>query len=69
MQRLHAKIANARCNFLHKASSRISQNHAMIAIEDLQVKNVSKSAGGSRAEPGRNVKQKSRLNRAILDQG
>ena len=69
VQRIHSRIANARKDFLHKASSQISQNHAMIVIEDLQVRNMSKSARGDSEQPGKMVKQKSGLNRAILDQG
>ena len=41
----------------------------MIVMEDLKVKNMSKSAKGSIDNPGRHVKAKSGLNRAILDQG
>ena len=66
--KLHHKIANCRKDFLHKISSTISKNHAMIYIEDLQVSNMSKSAKGTVEAPGKNVKQKSGLNRAILDQ-
>ena len=66
--KLHYKIANCRKDFLHKISSHISKNHAMIYIEDLQVSNMSKSAKGTVEAPGKNVKQKSGLNRAILDQ-
>lgn len=66
--KLHYKIANCRKDFLHQTSSKISKNHAMIYIEDLQVSNMSKSAKGTMEEHGKNVKQKSGLNRAILDQ-
>ena len=66
--KLHHKIANCRKDFLHKISSVISKNHAMIYIEDLQVANMSKSAKGTVEAPGTNVAQKSGLNRAILDQ-
>jgi putative transposase len=69
VQRLHARIANARPDFLHKASNTISKNHAMIAVEDLQVRNMSQSARGTAEAPGRNVRAKSGLNKAILDQG
>ena len=69
VQRIHTRIANARKDFLHKASRQISQNHAMIAIEDLQVRNMSKSAKGNSEQHGKRVKQKSGLNRSILDQG
>ena len=69
IQRLHARIANARSDFLHKASTTISKNHAMIAVEDLHVRNMTRSASGTADAPGRNVRAKSGLNKAILDQG
>jgi len=69
VQRLQADIRNTRHDYLHKATSTISQNHALVCIEDLKVRNMSKSAAGTREAPGRNVKAKSGLNKAILDQG
>ena len=60
--KLHNRIANCRKDYLHKISSGISKNHAIVYVEDLQVSNMTKSANGT------NVKQKSGLNRAILDQ-
>jgi putative transposase len=69
VQRIHLRIANARRDYLHKSSTSISKNHAMVVVEDLQVSNMSQSAAGSVEQPGRNVKQKSGLNKAILDQG
>lgn len=38
-------------------------------MEDLRVRNMSTSAKGSVESPGRNVRQKAGLNKAILDQG
>lgn len=67
--RLHIRIANTRNDYLHKISSQLSKNHAIIILEDLKILNMSKSAKGTVENPGRNVKQKSGLNRAILDQG
>jgi putative transposase len=69
VQAIHARIGNARRDFLHKATTTISQNHAMVCIEDLQVGNMSKSSKGSAEAPGKNVRAKSGLNKAILDQG
>nr|UVD61990.1 putative transposase [Citrobacter freundii] len=69
ISRLHSHIANIRRDYLHKATTTISKNHAMIVIEDLKVSNMSKSAAGTKDQPGRNVAAKSGLNRAILDQG
>lgn len=65
--KLHQKIGNVRRDYLHKATTTISQNHAMVCIEDLQVRNMSKSAVGTIDQPGRNVRAKSGLNKAILD--
>ncbi|OXI18274.1 RNA-guided endonuclease InsQ/TnpB family protein [Burkholderia sp. AU15512] len=69
VQRIHARIGNARRDYLHKATTTISKNHAMVCIEDLQVRNMSRSAAGSTDAPGKNVRAKSGLNKAILDQG
>ena len=69
VQKLHTRIANIRRDFLHKTSTTISQNHAIVCIEDLQVRNMSKSAAGSSEAPGKNVRAKSGLNKSILDQG
>jgi transposase, IS605 orfB family len=66
--KLHHKISNTRKDYLHKISSKISKNHAIVYVEDLQVSNMSKSAKGTVEAPGKNVRQKSGLNRAILDQ-
>jgi putative transposase len=68
-QRIHARIGNARRDYLHKATTTISQNHAVVYIEDLQVRNMSRSASGSFEQPGKNVAVKSGLNKSILDQG
>jgi len=67
--KVHAKIANIRKDFLHKSTTTISKNHAIIVMEDLKVSNMSASAKGTIAVPGRNVRAKSGLNKSILDQG
>ena len=69
VQKIHSRIGNARRDYLHKTSTAISQNHAMVCIEDLQVRNMSRSAAGPADVPGRNVRAKSGLNKSILDQG
>ena len=66
--KLHHRIDNIRKNFLHQISNTISKNHATVYIEDLKVGNMSKSAKGTKENPGKMVKQKSGLNRVILDQ-
>lgn len=69
VQRIHCRIANVRRDFLHKASTTISKNHALVCIEDLKVRKMSRSAAGTADRPGRNVRAKTGLNKAILDQG
>ncbi len=69
VQRIHVRIANARRDYLHKTSTTISKNHAMVVVEDLQVSNMSRSAAGTAEQPGRNVRAKAGLNSSILDQG
>ena len=69
IQKLHTLIANCRKDFLHKTSHQTSKNHAMMAIEDLRVSNMSKSAKGNAEEHGKNVKAKSGLNACRLSGG
>jgi putative transposase len=69
VRKVHSGIANARKDFLHKTSTLISKNHAVVIVEDLNVKSMSGSASGTVENPGKNVKQKSGLNKAILEQG
>ncbi len=69
IQKIHTRIANVRRDFLHKTTTAISKSHAIVCIEDLQVRNMSQSAAGSSDLPGRKIKAKSGLNKSILDQG
>ncbi|HXI49324.1 MAG TPA: transposase [Steroidobacteraceae bacterium] len=69
VQRIHSRIGNCRRDFLHKATTLISKNHAMVCIEDLQVRNMSRSAKGNAQQAGKHVRAKSGLNKSILDQG
>jgi putative transposase len=69
VQKVQLRTANARKDFLHKTTTTISKNHALVCIEDLQVKNMSSSAAGTNESPGKRVRQKTGLNRSILDQG
>lgn len=67
--KLDSRIAHCRHDFLHKLSTDTSKNHAVIYLEDLQVKHMSKSARGTVDTPGHHVAAKAGLNKAILDQG
>lgn len=69
VQKIHTRIGNTRRDHLHKLTTTLSKNHAAIVIEDLQVRNMTRSASGTVEQPGRNVRAKTGLNRSILDQG
>ncbi len=69
VQKVHTRIGNCRRDFLHQVSATVSKNHAVVCIEDLQVRAMTRSAAGSAETPGKNVRAKSGLNKSILDQG
>lgn len=64
----HRRLRNTKLDFLHKTSTYIAKNHSSVAMEDLKVTNMMKSAKGTKEQPGRHVKQKSGLNRSIAQQ-
>ena len=59
---------DVRRDFAHKVSHALANDPrvALIVWEDLKVKNMTASAKGTADAPGKNVRQKSGLNRAIL---
>lgn len=67
--KLHIKVANTRKDHLHKVSTRLINENQVIIIEDLKLKNATRSAKGTRETPGTNVKAKSGLNRSMLNAG
>ena len=68
-----AKIrARERCrrqNFCAQTAHQLAATNAVVAVEDLKTKNMTRSAKGTLDDPGRNVRAKSGLNRAILAKG
>jgi putative transposase len=66
---LHAKVRRQRLDGAHKAALALVRAYDVIAHEDLRIANMTRSASGTAEAPGRNVAQKSGLNRSILDAG
>lgn len=66
---VHEKIANCRKHYLHNVSKKLVDEYDLISMEDLDVVEMTKSNKGTVENPGKNVKQKSNLNRNILDSG
>lgn len=67
--RLQLKIKRKRLDFLHKVSTEIVNSSNQIFVENLKLKNMTKSAKGTIGNPGVNVKQKRSLNRSMIDLG
>ncbi|MFI5987676.1 RNA-guided endonuclease InsQ/TnpB family protein [Streptomyces sp. NPDC051555] len=67
--KLHAQLAARRSTAQHLITKRLVQQYAEIALETLNTKGMTSSAKGTAAKPGKNVRQKAGLNRAILDVG
>lgn len=64
---LQQHVANVRRNHLHHVSKAIVGAHEIVAVEKLGLKNMTRSASGTLAEPGTNVAAKRGLNRALAD--
>lgn len=69
ISKLHKRIADIRHDHLQKITTEICHDFGVVYREDLNIRGMTASAKGTLEEPGTNVKQKSGLNRAILDQG
>jgi len=67
--KLHYQAKNRRADSNHKTAHYLAKNFGLVAIEDLNTKNMTKSARGTIERPGKNVAQKRGLNKAILNTG
>lgn len=63
------RVRNQRRDFHHKTARALVDACDVIALEHLHIAGMTRSAAGTAEEPGRNVAQKSGLNRSILDAG
>jgi len=64
---IHRSIRNHRTTHLHDIANAIVRTASTIFVEDLKIKNMTRSARGSVADPGVNVRQKAGLNRVMAD--
>lgn len=69
MNRIMGTVTDRRADFTAQLANQLTTRHSVIVLEDLRTKNMTASARGTKAEPGRNIRQKAGLNRAILDKG
>ena len=67
--RLRARDSDRRKDWAEKVSTGIARRFDLIRVEDLHIGNMTRSARGTRENPGRNVRAKAGLNRGILRSG
>ena len=68
LAKAYARLTNMRKDCLHKLSRSLVRHNGTIIVEDLKIKNMTKSASGTLESPGTNVAQKRGLNRVITKQ-
>src|ERR1022692_377676 len=67
--RLRARETDRRKDWAEKVSTGIARRVDVIRVEDLKIATMTRSAKGTRENPGRNVRAKAGLNRGILGSG
>ncbi len=67
--RLKGRETARRCDWTEKVSTDLARRFDLIRVEDLDVQATTRSTRGAVAQPGRNVRQKAGLNRAVLASG
>ncbi|MGW7368624.1 RNA-guided endonuclease InsQ/TnpB family protein [Streptomyces sp. NPDC054841] len=65
IQALHARAKRRHLDWQHQTTTDIARTYGVIVVEDLAITNMVKSAKGTVENPGKNVAQKSGLNRSI----
>ncbi|MEU9436569.1 transposase [Streptomyces sp. NPDC048252] len=69
INRIMCRVTDRRADFAARTANRLTTRHSVVVLEDLRTRNMTASARGSKEQPGRGVRQKAGLNRAILDKG
>ena len=67
--RLKTRQTDRRKDWAEKTSTDIARRFDLICVEDLNIGNMTRSAKGTLGDPGRNVRQKSGVNRSIFASG
>ena len=62
------RVTDSDINWQHRASTALVKEYDLIAVEDLSIDNMRRSARGTAETPGRNVSAKAGLNRSIGEQ-
>ncbi|SNT12643.1 Putative transposase DNA-binding domain-containing protein [Streptosporangium subroseum] len=67
--KLKAREGDRRKDWVEKTSTDLARRFDVIAVEDLKISNMTRSAKGTLEAPGTNVRQKAGLNQGILANG
>jgi putative transposase len=67
--KVKARETDRRRNWVEQTSTDLARRFDLIGVEDLRITHLVRSARGTAAKPGRNVRQKAGLNRSILASG
>lgn len=67
--RFKARESDRRKNWVEQTSTDLARRFDVIGVEQLRIRNMTRSARGTLEAPGRNVRQKAGLNQGILAQG
>jgi putative transposase len=67
ISRLYAKASRVADNFARETAHRIVTNNDVVVLEDLKLANMTRSAKGTVAQPGKNVAAKSGLNKKMSE--
>lgn len=65
---LRARAKRRRRDWQHQTTTALARVYGLVVVEDLRVSNMTRSARGRAEAPGRNVAQKSGLNRSMLNE-
>jgi transposase len=67
--RLRARETDRLQDWVEKTSTDLARRFDVIKVEDLKIRNMTRSAKGTKDNPGRNVRAKRGLNRSIMRSG
>ena len=69
IQKKYKRIRSIRQDFHRKTAHALAQEYGCVYVEDLHLRNMTKSARGTNENPGNHVRQKRALNRALQRMG
>ncbi|MEU0078586.1 transposase [Micromonospora tulbaghiae] len=66
--KLRARAKRRRYDWQHKTTTELASKYSIVVVERLRITNMTRSAKGTVEQPGRKVRQKAGLNRAMLNE-